>query len=431
MDTQDDVLVIGAGVAGLAAAAELHEAGLRVRVLEARDRVGGRVWTIDSEGLDAAVEMGAEFVHGKPPEIWSVAERAGLELTELEGENFASDGKTVRRIDFFSESGSVLDEMNAQGPDQSFLDFVRARTGEDDADSLRWAVRYVRGFHAANPSLISVHAMVHESEAEEKIEGESGFRGRHGYAPLVRWYERRIERLPVELGTTVQKIAWNSEGVSVETNRGEFRARKAIVTLPLGVLQAETVQFEPELPQKRAACFRLAMGKIVRVTLRFQERFWASRKEGAPDLQKMHFFFAEDGYFPTWWTTHPLESAMLTGWAPDTSADALKGMRNDEIIAQARESLTAALPMYGEEIAAGFVEGFVHDWQSDRLALGAYSYVKVGGMGAQKALGAPVEDVLFFAGEATEWNGHHATVHGAIATGLRAAGEVRAALRGA
>src|SRR5581483_7228390 len=145
MDPTDDVLIVGAGVAGLAAAAALHEAGMRVRVLEARDRVGGRVWTI-ADGI----ELGAEFVHGRPPEILSVAQRAGLELVELGGENFTSDGKSVKKFNFFGKSESVLDKMSMTGPDRPFTEFVREHIGEEDPERLEWALRYVRGFHAAN-----------------------------------------------------------------------------------------------------------------------------------------------------------------------------------------------------------------------------------------------------------------------------------------
>jgi monoamine oxidase len=142
----------------------------------------------------------------------------------------------------------------------------------------------------------------------------------------------------------------------------------------------------------------------------------------------MHFLMADDPYFPTWWTMHPVEAPLMVGWAPDVCADSLHGRSHEEIVRQARESLEHALPHYTAEIRAGLVAGFAHDWQADAFARGAYSYVKAGGEGAQRELAAPVEATLFFAGEATEWNGHHATVHGAIATGLRAAGEVRAAM---
>lgn len=432
MSAQDEVLIVGAGVAGLAAAAELHEAGIGVRLLEARDRTGGRVWSIPVEGQKSAVELGAEFIHGRPPEIFSIAAQAGLDPIELGGENFTSDGKTIRRFDFFGRSESVLDEMDDRGPDRPFAEFVREHVGRDDAESLEWAMRYVRGFHAANPGLISVHAMVREARAEEKIEGDRQFRPKRGYRALVEWYAERLRGAPLELNTVVKQVCWRGDGVEVLAERDgrEWRlpARRGIVTLPLAIVQAEAVTFDPALPRKREAASRLAMGKVLRVTLQFRERFWTSRKEGVPDLTKMYFLMAEDPYFPTWWTTHPLEAPLLVGWAPDVCADGLHGRSHDEIVAQARESLEHALPHHTAEIREGLVAGYFHDWQADPFSRGAYSYVKAGGLGAQEVLGAPVEDVLFFAGEATEWNGHHATVHGAIATGLRAAQEVKRAM---
>ena len=435
----DDVLVIGAGVAGLAAAAELHEAGVRVRILEARQRLGGRVWSVQANGLDQAIEMGAEFIHGKPPELFSIARAAGLDPVQLGGENFTSDGVNIRRFDFFSKSESVLDKMDDRGPDRPFTEFVREHVGDGDPKALEWALRYVRGFHAANPALISVHAMVREMEAEEKIEGDTQFRPAHGYQRLVEWYEKRLEGVPIELNLPVRHIGWDRTGVRVlalpaPSARLYRHARRAILTLPLGVMQLDparensAVSFSPELPEKRQAAQNLAMGKIVRVTLRFRERFWTKKKNDVPDLSKLHFLMANDAYFPTWWTGYPMEAPLLVGWSPDDCADALEGKSHDEVIDQALDSLEGALLAYGKEMRAHFVEGFTHPWQTDPYARGAYSYVKVGGLGAQEELAAPVEDVLFFAGEATEADGHHATVHGAIATGLRAAAEVKRSL---
>lgn len=435
MPAQDDVLIIGAGVAGLAAAAELHEAGVSVRLLEARDRVGGRAWSIGAEGLEQAIELGAEFIHGKPPELFSIAQRAHLDPVELGGENFTSDGKSVKAFDFFQRSESVLDELDDRGQDRSFMEFVREHV-KKDPERLQWAMRYVRGFHAADPEQISVHAMVRESKAEEKIEGDRQFRPKHGYRSLVEWYQRRLAGVPIELNTRVRSIQWSESRIEVLSFAGPSgrvyrQAKKLLVTLPLGVLQADAleedaVEFMPELPQKRESASRLAMGRILRITLQFRERFWVKQKPQAPDLSHMHFLMADDEYFPTWWTMHPIETPLLVGWAPDIYADKLRGKTHDEVAAQARASLEHALPQYAREIREG--HGYFHDWQADPFSRGAYSYVKVGGLGAQQALGAPVEDTLFFAGEATESEGHHATVHGAIATGLRAAREIRAAL---
>jgi monoamine oxidase len=438
MHAQEDVLIIGAGVAGLAAAAELHEAGAKVRLLEARDRIGGRVWTVRADGVEQAIELGAEFIHGKPPELFSIAREAKLNPIELGGENFASDGKTVKRFDFFEKSESVLKEMNDRGPDRSFMQFVREHVGEDDPQSLQWATRYVRGFHAADPEQISVHAMVREAKAEERIDGSKQFRPADGYASLIAWYERRLANVPINLGARARSIHWDTSGVQVlsmvaPSARLTLQARRVLVTVPLGVLQADAsendaVVFLPELPQKREAASRLAMGKVLRVTLRFRKRFWTKQKDGAPDLSKLHFLMADDAHFPTWWTMHPVEAPLLVGWSPDVCADRLRGKSHDEVVSLARESLERALPPYAQEIREGLVAGYSHDWQADPFSRGAYSYVKAAGLGAQEALAAPVENTLFFAGEATESEGHHATVHGAIATGLRAAREVKAAL---
>ena len=426
---RDEVLVIGAGVSGLAAAAELHEAGVRVRVIEARDRVGGRAWSLNVEGLEAAVELGAEFIHGKPPEIFWIAKEAGLEPVELGGENFSSENGVVQRYRFFKHSESVLDKLNEDGPDRSFAEFLREQGRGVKPENADAALRYVRGFHAADPGLISVHAMVRESKAEEKIDGDRQFRPHAGYEKLVEWYASRLKGVPVELKAPVKCVRWSEGGVEVETARGVFPGVKAVITLPLGVLHAKAIKFDPDLPEKWEAAEQLAMGKVLRVTLQFRERFWAEKKEGVPDLRHMHFLMTHDEYFPTWWTMHPVKAPVLVGWAPDVCADRLRGMSHEEVIARARESLSAALPMYAREIRELFVAGYFHEWQADPYSLGAYSYVMAGGVGAQEKLAQSVDGTLFFAGEATESKGHHATVHGAMATGARAAREVLNTLR--
>jgi monoamine oxidase len=430
MPLQDEVLIVGAGVSGLAAAAELQEAGVRVRVIEARDRIGGRAWSLRVNGLEQAIELGAEFIHGKPPEIFSIAKQAGLEPIELGGENFNAENGIVRRYRFFEHSESVLDKLSEDGPDRSFLEFLREHGRGVKPENVDAALRYVRGFHAADPGLISVHAMVRESKAEERIEGDRQFRPKHGYEGLVDWYARRLGGVPIELNAPVRRVRWSDDAVELETVRGMFRGSKALITLPLGVLHAKAVKFEPDFPQKWAAAEKLAMGKVLRVTLHFRERFWAEKRDGVPDLRHMHFLMAHDEYFPTWWTMHPVDAPLLVGWSPDVCADRLRGMSHDDVVTRALESLSGILPMYAEAIRESFVAGYFHEWQADPYSLGAYSYVKAGGVGAQEKLAEPVASRLFFAGEATEAKGHHATVHGAIATGVRAAREVLSAIAG-
>jgi monoamine oxidase len=168
------------------------------------------------------------------------------------------------------------------------------------------------------------------------------------------------------------------------------------------------------------------MGKVVRVILCFRERFWQDLR-GTSDsrpLGKLSFLFSRDNLFPTWWTQMPDASPILTGWSPAKSAEQLAGLGKNAGIEKAIESLSSLLHVEKSEVQAQLSAAYFHDWDSDPFSRGAYSYVKVGGEGCQQTLGSPVSNTLFFAGEATDITGHNGTVHGAIASGQRAAREI-------
>ena len=237
--------------------------------------------------------------------------------------------------------------------------------------------------------------------------------------------------LRVSLRTVVERVEWRQGGVSVSahTAAGEavnFSAPKAIVTLPLGVLQANAVEFRPALSEKWEAVSKLAVGHVIRVTLRFRERFWEEIRVSQDEqrtMREMRFLFTEDPWYPTWWSTLPQRAPVLVGWAPAAAAEKLSGKGERFQVERAVQSLSEALSFPRERMQDLLERGYVHDWQADPFARGAYSYVKTGGGGAAEKLAEPVANTLLFAGEATDSNGYFGTVHGAIASGYRAVRE--------
>ncbi len=414
-----DALIIGGGIAGLTAARHLTEAGLRVTLLEARDRLGGRIYT-HSTG-DFPVELGAEFVHGRPEEILGLAAEGAAPIIPVQGRfcrkihgEWAEAGHLMEKVD------QLFAKLPAREPDESFQYYLD-RSGEDD-DVKQQALRYVEGFHAADPALISARSLRRDSEAEEAIEGDHQYRIASGYESLVRAVADRInrERCDIVTNTAVREIVWRQGQVIARTSSIEYQAPRAIVTLPLGVLKSNSVIFSPALPEKQNAMSFLEMGPVIRVSLCFQEKFW----ERDSEMAELSFLFTDDPQFPTWWTSNPLPYPILTAWAAGPNAGTHTGRSKDEIVRSAVQSLARIMRIAEPELRRQMTGSFMHDWQEDPFSQGAYSYAAVGGMDAAKKLAEPVANTLYFAGEATNGNGYNGTVHGAIATGLRAAKEL-------
>lgn len=444
MSIDPDVIIVGAGAAGLTAAAALGDAGLSVTLIEARDRIGGRIFTLYDAKHNAPVELGAEFIHGLPPETLTLLNRRQIRIREVDGDSWCSvDGK-LGTCGFFSDVESILDKLDDRKPDQSFLDFLEGCCPRDNSDdrqrqSREWALGYVSGFNAADPAIVGVHWLVNGRRAEEKIEGDRAFRAEHGYADLIDVFQEQLTAANVSLSksSSVEEIRWSPGRAElvVRGPEGAFvmSAPRVLITVPLGVLQARrgekgAIRFVPELPeQKQNAIRNVTMGKAARVVLRFRERFWKDLPSGnnfSKTMDGMSFLFSHDDFFPTWWTSLPEKLPFLVGWAPFRAAEKLAGQDQSLVIEQSLITLHRLLGVSVRELEERFEHAYFHDWQTDPFSRGAYSYGKVGGDGMEDALGRPIDNTLFFAGEATDIGGRNGTVHGAIASGKRAAAEI-------
>jgi monoamine oxidase len=411
------VLVIGAGLAGLAAAGRLARSGLHVTVLEARDRIGGRVHTLRDPRFPIPVELGAEFIHGKPEEIWNIVERENLLVGSLEGDNWCSEKHLLKKCNDFGPQWEKVAKQVKRAktyPDRSFIEFISTITV--DIETRNSATDFVQGFNAAHADRISVQYLASAQESADQVSGDTPFRLFRGLDTIPYLIGRfDSDQVEIHLNTFVHEIKWALGYVRA----GQFEADSAIITLPLGVLQADAVRFIPELEEKQAAARELVMGPVVKVVLSFRSPFWENR-----GLTNLSFLHARGERFPTWWTTRPIATPILVGWAGGPAAEQLALKGTDVILSAAIESLANALKLSTRSVEEQLAACVVADWQADPFSRGAYSYVPVGAITAPIVLAEPVANTLFFAGEATDSDGNSGTMHGAIATGYRAADEL-------
>ncbi|HET9342318.1 MAG TPA: NAD(P)/FAD-dependent oxidoreductase [Candidatus Eremiobacteraceae bacterium] len=429
-----DVIVIGAGAAGLAAAMRLAQRSLRVVVLEARDRIGGRVlWTDESDGRES-VELGAEFIHGRAPETMALLRQAGASAAALDGASWTcgADGVLTDDKTDFREATDIFAGAQDLKADES-VDRYLQRFDRDPsmAEKVVLARLFVKGFEAADPSDASVIAIADELRSGVDY---ATHRPTGGYRPLFAELHAACVKagVAIELSAVVNAIKWRRGDVAIDATIGSqrrtLRAKATVVTVPVGVLKraAEAAWFDPALSaEKRSALDKIEMGHVVKVVLRFRSPFWERVENGRFD--GAGFFRCPDGRFPAYWTQRPLPGGSVVAWAGGTDASALDGLSPSDLVETALDEFSGLFG-HPHAVREEFLDGVMHDWSSDPFSWGAYSYVVVNGHGARAALGAPVENTLFFAGEAASTDGQGGTVNGAISTGERAAREAAASL---
>jgi monoamine oxidase len=441
-----DVIVLGAGVAGLEAARLLSGRGLAVLVLEARPRVGGRIETHRLTGWPGPLEAGAEFVHGRPPALLAALRAAKAPVAELAPRHDLVRAGRVRRAGApWHRAFQILDRLPDE--DISFSEALRRPSAapRPSRETIEMLTGYVEGFNAADGERISVRGLHRQSRASEEDEGDRLFRLPGGYDALPLDLGLRASRAGAQLrlSTVVTRLSWTKDGVRVRARaafagmKSDLRARAAVVTLPLGVLQARppalgAIAFSPPLPSdKRRAITRLAMGNVVKLLVLFRDHLGQGAWKRLP--ADAGFLHAPGAAIPTWWVPRPQPARSLVGWcAGPNAARFLRSGRggSDEVTALVRRAaagLAEALGLPAETVLGQIEDARLYDWAADPYARGAYSWIPVGGLNAPATLAAPL-DSLFFAGEATDAD-RPGTVHGALASGARAARDVLALLR--
>jgi monoamine oxidase len=429
MNAPFDVVIIGAGISGLAAGRQLASAGRRVAIIEARDRVGGRIYT-HHPAPNIPVELGAEFIHGLPPSLWALIREARLATYELEGSELMYEGghRSARGDHQPNHAHHVLGNMmewlarRPEGTDMTFAEYLESTP--TDPDAAETAGKYVEGFNAADKRRIGIAALAKQQRAEDAIEADRLFRVAPGYDAVPEFLASEFARSggTLALGTPARRIDWSRGSVAVlarcsDGSETRIAARRALITVPLGVLQAGSIQFEPRPTEILAQADRLAMGAAIRVILVFDSKFWP---------ENLSFLFAPSEMPPTWWTPMPNGAPVITGWAGGPKAVTLErsasvGGGGSALSDLCLATLAKVFDRPRSELERCLKSWHTHDWLKDPFAGGAYSYVPAGALDAPERMTHPVDDTLYFAGEHTDVTGHWGTVHAALQSGTLAA----------
>jgi len=425
-----ELIILGAGVAGLGAAHTLKAQGIQdFVILEARSRIGGRILTHQSSDLPIPVELGPEFIHGTPEEIFSLVEGGVLSSIDLSNHHlFKQNGKFVEFDDFWKKLARDMPH-HVHGKDKSFAQALKLQ-GNGKNGAAQFARSFVEGFHGADPEKLSAKAMAQSKKELRNPEETRLSRVVGGYQSLVDWLGTPLMS-QIHLETPARHIQWSKGFVEVVTTDGRrYRARKILITLPLSLLKLSSeeegsVVFDPPLSRKSEALDLLEMGSVLRVMLQFKSAFWFDDEK----FKNVYFLHDTEETFPTWWTTLPLRTSFITGWCGGPEAQKLSRKTDTEIIAEALKSLGNYFPHCRKTMEDDLVQAFFYNWEKDPFARGAYSYPGVGGTDAARALARPMDGTLFFAGEATSANGLNGTVNGALQTGFRAAREILKSLK--
>jgi len=416
-------VVVGAGLAGLGAARELTRQGHEVVVLEARDRRGGRIWTSNT-WPDIALDFGASWIHGvegnpiteladeiKARRIITYYARAatfhstGRPLTKAETVQMESIGKravsVLRKAQHLEEDRSVRQalaglelELKRSPQASHFLNMYLSSTLE----------------HEYSGSAHQLSAQWFDSAKE--FDGDDALFAQ-GFHVITEFLARGIE---VKLSQVVKEIHWRQANVKVVTQTGEFIADQVIITLPLGVLQSDAVQFMPALPdEKREAIAKLGMGVLNKCYLRFPRAFWPK------DIDWLEYVAVRHGEWTEWVSLQrAAKMPILLGFNAADYGREIEALSDNEIVASAMQTLKT---IFGTAIPQPS-DHQITRWASDPFARGSYSYNALGSTPEMRdALAAPLNRQVFFAGEASS-KLYFGTAHGAYLSGLRAASEV-------
>lgn len=416
------IIIIGAGAAGLMAAKRLSKR-YKVIILEASDRIGGRIYTTEMRGFTKPVEAGAEFIHGKLPLTFKLLKKAGIPYEELDGNIYrVRNGEWQLQYEMIEGWDQLLKKMNKEKHDMTFGEFLQEHYNEEKHAGFRKHVEaYAEGFDAADISKASMKALYEEwSDEDEKI-----YRIPAGHSQLIDYMANECTKRGCEIITNslIKQIDWQKNDVTVYTDDNrKYTAEKCIVTVPVNLLQQAagkaTINFTPPLDEYVKAANNIGYGTVVKVVFEFNHTFWNH-------YTKDPEFILSDEIFPAWWTQLPETVPLLTGWKGGPGAAIMSSKPHEEILQIALDSLAGIFKISKQALQEKIIASKVFNWLSAEYAEGAYSYAFPSSNKARKLLNTPVDNTIFFAGEALYAGKSGGTVEAALISGKEAADKVK------
>jgi len=416
----DSILIIGAGAAGLMAAKELSANKQNVIILEANNRIGGRIHTLHDKAFIKPIEAGAEFIHGNLHLTKQLLNEANIPVTNVGGEMMrVKDGEWKEQDEFTEGWDELMQRMQQLKEDMTVADFLRLYFSDEKYIPLRRSAQgFAEGFDLADISKASVFALrnewMHEEDKQYRVEG--------GHQRLIDYLLCLCKGNGCTVNTScvVKEIYWKKNEVKVVTAGNKtFTGNKIIITVPISVLRAElnyeaAITFTPSIYDFFEAAKLVGYGTVIKIFLQFRESFW----------KKNVAFILSNENVPTWWTQSPDTYSLLTGWLSGAKTKTLPNIDAAGVLEESLQSLSSIFKMEKNALKEKLTAWKIINWSSEPFALGAYSFDKLETATARKILNLPIQETIFFAGEALYEGNAPGTVEAALVNGREAAEKV-------